>query len=129
MNKNNVAIAMFDNATAINVTFPVSGGKYTYMTLDKLEVGDKVLVDTPRAGLQVVEVTAVDVAWDIDAKFDYKFVVAKVDLAQYNKIQEALNEVREVIENERRAQARRAMTEQLGLKAGTVKKIQALTRL
>lgn len=129
MNKNNVAIAMFDTVTAVTVTFPVSGGTYTYMSLEQLEVGDKVLVDTPRAGLQVVTVTAVDVAWDIDAKYDYKFIVGKVDLTQYNKVQEALTEIREVIETERRAQARRAVTEQLGLKAAAVKKIHALTKL
>lgn len=128
MNKNNVAIAMFDNVTAITVTFEPSGGQYTYMSLDKLKVGDKVLVDTPRAGLQVVTVTAVDVSWDIDAKFDYKFIVGKVDLDRYNQVQVAIKEVKDTIEAERRNQARKAMVEQLGLKANTVKKITSLTR-
>lgn len=129
MNKNNVAIAMFDNVTAVTVTFPVSGGNYTYMSLEALEVGDKVIVDTPRAGLQIVEVTKVDVSWDVDAKYDYKFIVGKVDLTQYNKVQEAVAEVRETIEAERRNQARKAMVEHLGLKAATVSKIAKLTKL
>lgn len=129
MNKNNVAIAMFDNVTAVTVTFEPSGSQYTYMSLDKLEVGDKVLVDTPRAGLQVVTVAAVDVSWDIDAKFDYKFIVGKVDLDRYNQVQAAIKEVKETIEAERRNQARKAMVEQLGLKANVVKKIASITRL
>lgn len=129
MNKNNVAIALFDNVTAVVVTFPISGGRYTYMSLEELAVGDKVLVDTPRSGLQVVEVIEANVGWDIDAKYDYKFIVSKVDMDKYNQVKQAVEEVKAVIETERRAQARKAVTEQLGLKANTVKKIAALTKL
>lgn len=129
MNKNNVAVAMFENAKAVKVSFSPSNGTYTYMTLDDLTVGDSVIVDTPKAGLQVVTVVATDVSWDIDAQYNYKFIVGKVDLEQYTKINEAITEVRELIEQERRAAARKAMTEALGLKAATVAKIATLTRL
>lgn len=128
MNKNNVAIVMFDSAKAIEVTFPNSGGKYTYMTLrDDLEVGDKVVVDTPRSGLVVVTVTKVDADWDVDAQFSYKFIVDKVDTAQHAEIVEAVEEVKALIESERRAQARKAMVQGLGLKADLCKKISKVT--
>lgn len=129
MNKNNVAIALFETAAAIEVTFPRSGGLYTYMTLDEVAVGDKVIVNTPQAGLQVVTVTKVNADWDIDAKYDYKFIVGRVDMSRYEEIQGAVKEVKAVIESERRAAARKAMTDTLGLKAATVAKIGKLTRL
>lgn len=129
MNKNNVAIALFDNVTAVSVVFPNSNGVYTYMTMEELQVGDKVLVDTPRAGLVVVTVKEVDVSWDIDSKFSYKFIVDKVNMEKYERINQVVEEVRETIEAERKAQARKAVIEQLGLKANTVKRIAALTKL
>lgn len=128
MNKNNVAIAMFETAKAVEVTFANSGGKYTYMTLrDDLEVGDSVVVDTPRAGLTVVTVTKVDADWDIDAQFSYKFVVDKVNTAQHAEIVESIEEVKALIESERRKAARKAMVEGLGLKADLCKKIGKIT--
>lgn len=128
MNKNNVAIAMFETAKAVEVTFARSGGKYTYMTLrDDLEVGDKVVVDTPQAGLTVVAVTKVDADWDIDAQFNYKFIVDKVNTTQHAEIVESVEEVKALIEAERRKAARKAMVEGLGLKADLCKKVAKIT--
>lgn len=129
MNKNNVALAMLDNVKAVEVVFSPSNGRYTYMTLLDLEVGDKVVVDTPRSGLVVVTVAKTNVDWDIDAKFDYKFIVNKVDTAQYDAVNHAMAEVKSLIEAERKAQARKAVVEQLGLKASTVAKINKLVKL
>jgi hypothetical protein len=128
MNKNNVAIAMIEGAIAVNVTFEPSGGKYTYLSLQKLEVGDRVVVDTPRAGLTVVKVTAVDVGWDIDANFNYKFIVSKVDMAQYEQLTQAIEEVKDIIEAQRREAARKSMMEHLGLKASAVKSIEKVVK-
>lgn len=129
MNKNNVALAMLDNVKAVEVVFSPSNGRYTYMTLLDLEVGDKVVVDTPRSGLVVVTVAKTDVEWDIDARFDYKFIVNKVDTAQYDAVNHAMAEVKSLIEAERKTQARKAVVEQLGLKATTVAKINKLVKL
>ena len=119
---------MIEGAIAVNVTFEPSGGKYTYLSLQKLEVGDKVIVDTPRAGLTVVTVTAVDVGWDIDANFNYKFIVGKVDMTQYHELTEAIEEVKDIIESQRREAARQTMMAHLGLKASAVKKIEKVVK-
>lgn len=129
MNKNNVALALLDNVKAVEVVFSPSNGRYTYMTLLDLEVGDKVVVDTPRSGLVVVTVAKTNADWDIDARYDYKFIVDKVDTAQYDAVNNAMADVKALIEAERKAQARKAVVEQLGLKAATVAKINKLVKL
>lgn len=124
MQKSNMVLALLgDNVKAVEVTFPTSGGKYTYMTTLDLAVGDKVVVDTPRAGLQVVEVINADAEWDIDAKFVYKFIVSKVDTSYHEDLQVKINEVKEIVEQNRRDQARKAIVESLNLKAAQVKAI------
>lgn len=124
MQKSNMVLALLgDNVKAVEVTFPTSGGKYTYMTTLDLQVGDKVVVDTPRAGLQVVEVINADAEWDIDAKYVYKFIVSKVDTSYHEDLQVKINEVKEIVEQNRRDQARKAIVESLNLKAAQVKAI------
>lgn len=63
---------------------------YTYLVDKslKLVAGDRVLVDSPSKGLIVVYVAKVDdvAKVDLDASFDYKFIVQKVDTSAYDAI-------------------------------------------
>lgn len=130
MNKTNVAIALLNNVSAVEVLFTPSKGKYTYLAPDSmgLQVGDKVVVNTPASGFVVVEVTAVDTGWDIDEKYTYKFVVSKVDTSAYDKLNETIDKVREEIERNRKEQARHQIREMLNLKAETVARIESLNK-
>lgn len=130
MNKTNVAIALLDNVSAVEVTFPRSNGKYTYLAKDSLnlQIGDKVVVDTPQSGFVVVEVTQLNVGWDIDANYTYKFVVQRVDTGDYDKLNEAVAQVREDIERSRKEQAREQLRNMLNLKADTVARIAELNK-
>lgn len=67
-----------------------------------VEVGDRVVVDSPSKGLVVVEVVGTDKAprIDLDADFTYKWIVQKVELKAYEeqlereaKAMDALQEV------------------------------------
>lgn len=61
---------------------------YTYKCPDdiELELGDKVLVDSPRNGLCIATVVRKDDFADIDlnADFTYKWIVQKVDRTRYD---------------------------------------------
>lgn len=126
---NNVAIALLSNVTAINVRFERSGGLYTYLTKrTDIAVGDKVVVDTPRAGLVVVEVQKVGIEFDIDAHFEYKFIVDKVDLTANEELKETLQAVKLLIEEERKSARKAEVLATLGLKADLLTKIALLDK-
>lgn len=61
---------------------------YTYkaLTEDNVKPGDKVILDSPSDGLTVAMVVEVHQSprIDLDAQFDYKWIVGKVDLARYH---------------------------------------------
>jgi len=131
MNKNNIATALLNDVTAVEVKFPVSnGGTYTYLVHGNIELapGDKVVVNTPNANLQVVEVVKTDVEWDIDAKYSYKFIVQKLDLTAYNALNEAVDGVRAEIERNRKEAARAQVREMLQLKADAVARIADISK-
>jgi len=130
MNKTNIAIALLDNVTAVEVKFQTNGGTYTYLVHGDtvLEVGDKVVVNTPNANLQVVEVTKTDVQWDIDERYTFKFIVQKLDLTNYNAINEAVEGVRAEIERSRKEAARAQVREMLQLKADAVARIADISK-
>jgi hypothetical protein len=67
---------------------------YTYKTKDMdLKPGDRVIVESPQSntGLTIAVVHSIDPAprIDVDADFDYKWIVQRVDMAPYNAILEA----------------------------------------
>lgn len=68
-----------------------SGKAYTYKARleDKLQVGDYVVVDTPREGFKIVRVVGVDPSpvIDVNSPFEYKWVVQKIDTTTYDAIQ------------------------------------------
>lgn len=80
---------MQEGFTTIRVKFEGTQRLYTYKALleDKVKEGDYVVVDTPSAGLQLCEVHHVDRVpnIDVDADFDYKWIVQKVDRSKYDE--------------------------------------------
>lgn len=76
--------------TTIQVKFDNTPKTYTYKARCHIEIGDRVIVDTPRNGLTLVEVVGIDKAprIDIDADFTYKWIVQKVDRTDYDRIVE-----------------------------------------
>lgn len=85
MNKHYILALLDPTVRTVSVSFNGSFKSYTYKTRLELAVGDKVVVDTPQNGLQVVPVTAVHELPELDpgSATDYKWIVAKVDLTEY----------------------------------------------
>lgn len=127
MNKSNIAAALLSNVSAVEVVFTPSNGTYTYLAHNMdLEVGDRVVVDTPNSGMVVVTVKKVNVSWDVDAKYTYKFIVDKVDSSKHAELTEAMAEITAELEAARREQARAAMLANLNLKDAQLKAIKRL---
>lgn len=53
-----------------------------------VQAGDVVVVDSPKVGLKLANVVIVDASpqIDVDASFDYKWAVAKIDLNEYSNL-------------------------------------------
>lgn len=84
---------MIPDLRVVNVRFkdcngqPV-GREYSYKTMDaEVIVGDTVVVDTPSTGLQCVVVTKVTdaTALEVQSSINYKWIIQRVDMAEYNK--------------------------------------------
>ena len=94
-------------------------------------VGDMVVVDSPHDGLVVVAVSRIEVTKQ-EAKRGTKFVVAQVDMAEH--VQRGINDERKAelklsIEGRvRAAQARKLITDVLGLEDAEVMELEAIQR-
>lgn len=88
---------------------------YTYKAdlKDNIQVGDKVIVDSPTKGLHVVTVANVDKTprIDVSAPFDYKWIVQKVDTTLYNERLKKEEEFLESMEEVERAHQRQMLLE------------------
>lgn len=123
----NIPVALIEGLKAVTVVFnhPSKAG-YTYLSNFDVEVGDKVVVLPPNGVLTVVTVIGVEDTFNIEANYEYKFLVAKVDMEGYEALQEAIEEVRDIVEREVRGSARKQIIDALGLKQKTVAKINAV---
>lgn len=83
----NIAAIMRDDATTVEVSFGAVGEMpYTYITSVKLELEDYVVVPGKAGGFTVGKVVGVhdDLQLPPNADITYKWVVAKLDLTNYN---------------------------------------------
>ena len=94
MNQKHLLALLQSGYTTIEVVFNDNGAKsktYTYKARleDNIQVGDRVVVDSPSKGMTVVEVTAVHktAKIDLDAPFTYKWIVQKIDSTAYDETQ------------------------------------------
>ncbi|QDP52315.1 MAG: hypothetical protein Unbinned4162contig1001_15 [Prokaryotic dsDNA virus sp.] len=116
---------MSDKLTTVKVKFKDACGQpigknYTYCTDLDLNEGDEVVVDAPSTGMTVVVVTQVDKLPQLDpnARFNYKWIVSKVDVEAHDKRQEKYNEIAEQFQ-EIQAKAQKAkMINQLKVDLG-----------
>lgn len=106
----NAILALNEKFRFIKVRLANSAKTYTYKTIDdSIEVGDKVLVDSPSQGMVVVTVAEVCKAHEVDLneqRFKYKWIVQKIDLLAY----ETLLKAEEAVE-QRVAKAKIAKTQ------------------
>lgn len=109
MNEVNVLLADREDFKFITAVFAPYTGKntYTYKTLLDVKVDDFVLVDTPSNGYQVVQVREVLSALEVDleVKFEYKWLIQKVDLEHYDKVIAMEKEVRSVVNKSKNKRA------------------------
>lgn len=95
-------------------------GLYSFKTFDrKIKKGDYVIVPTDtRHGLTVVRVEATDIEPDFDSRLDYKWIVGKVDLADFDKIrsqeEDAIVRIQAAEKRKRREELRKALEEDSG---------------
>ena len=119
MNELNILLADNEDFKFVTVVFaPYTGtNTYTYKTLLDVEVDDFVVVHTPSRGYQVVKVLEVlsPLEVDLEAKYEYKWLVQKVDLEHFDKVMATEKEVRAVVNKSKNkraiAEARAAILE------------------
>lgn len=131
MNLNNAYAILQDNAFTVQVRFfggggAVTAGKtYTYLCdIAGIQVGDHALVMVDAGDLSLpkaVQVVSVDKEIDADllGAIDYKWIVQKIDYADYERKMEEANELNEKIvklkRDSARAQLKAALVNALGL--------------
>jgi len=69
----------------VGIVFTPDGQAYTYKTDLDLAVGDRVVVNTPNTGLQIVTVKEVHDTPQLDGGFDYTWIVQKIDFTNYKR--------------------------------------------
>ena len=110
----NILLASNPAFKFVTVEFRTSQTPYTYKTTLDVEEGDTVVVDTPRSGLTCALVTSVLKLEEVDAtKYDYKWVVSKVDLEYYKQVTELQSKVVKTINDSKRTKMLKEMKAQL----------------
>lgn len=90
----------------VAVTFHGSNQVYHYKTVLDVAEGDIIVVDTPSSGMTCVTVKAIVDALDIDLdKYNYKWVVQKVDTEHYETMQSREKEAKTLLLKHRQQKA------------------------
>lgn len=112
MNPKHIVSLLQGAYTTVEVRFEPVGKLYTYKTRLKLVKGDWVIVVVNHV-VKVVEVVNVHAAprIDFDAPYDYKWIVQKVDFANYNKILEEEEGIKHHLDTLDRLQKRSTLLE------------------
>lgn len=89
MNDINLLLSQNKAFRFVKVEFSTNSTRlYTYKTIDDIEVGDTVIVDTPSEGFKAVKVVKVSLPHEevTERDFQYKWIVQKVDTSRYEEI-------------------------------------------
>lgn len=119
----NLFLSQNEDLKLVKVTFAGSTKKYTYKTLLSVEEGDKVVVDSPRDGMVMVDVTEVTPAIESDLNFSYnlKWIVQVVDTTHYEECAEMESKLNKELNKIKAQKARKELLaeakESLGTKA------------
>lgn len=126
MNQKHLLSLLQNDFTTVDVVFEssmqdsfgraVSQSKtYTYKAnlKDDIQEGDKVVVDSPSKGLCVVTVVSVDKTprIDVNAPFDYKWIIQKVDTSRYDEMLKKEGQFLEAMAEVERAHQRQLLLE------------------
>jgi hypothetical protein len=111
-----VSLVMAEELYAVTVEFSKGGTPYTYKSQAEIAVGARVVVDSPTNGLVVVTVTGCSKGLDTSTtKFaSYKWVVAVVDLTEYNRLRDLESSMIEKSKAKKRLDEARKQLEELG---------------
>lgn len=115
---NEIALAIKEDITTCGVKFLDNGGftsgkEYTYLTNVELTVGDKVVVKA-NGRIAICEVTRYDGdAPIIDDKYEYGFIIQRVDTTQYEKNQTDFTALKSEIRRRMMKAKRQQMREQI----------------
>lgn len=119
MNKHYI-LSLFDSGLkTVAAVFKGGSQVYTYKTHTDFTVGDYAIVHTPSNGFQVVQITQVHDTPDLDpdSRVDYKWIVQKLDVTEYDKLvardEELAVKVKDAQRNAHREQARAALLSQI----------------
>ena len=121
MNEVNALLAENEDFKFVECVFaPYTGQRtYTYKTTLDLAEDDFVVVDTPSNGLAIVQVRSIKDFYDVnhDVRYQYKWVVQKVDTAAYEeavKLEETLMaQVNKVKRKQKRKEIQETMLGQM----------------
>lgn len=112
------------------VQFPTSSKNYHYKTILDVQPGDKVVVDAPSTGYTVLDVVEVIPALETELSYNFqiKWVVDKVDVEQYEKVQLMEREATKTLNQLKYTRRRKELLEDLKSEVGaegieTVKKL------
>jgi hypothetical protein len=134
VNKSNLTFifaAMLPELIAVKVAYPNTPNRsYTYKALQSQNIvkGDKVVVDSPNSGLTVVEVVSVGTIDDIDPDLynGYKWIVGKVDMADYAAVTAKEVAFRDKVAELQRVARRKAAIEKVADQVGGLAELQKL---
>ena len=130
MNELNILLAANKDFKFVTCIFaPFTGhNRYTHKTLLDIKEEDFLVVDTPSKGLQVVQVRKVltPLEVDLEVKFEYKWVVQKLDLEHYNKVETMEKEVRRAVNTSKNSRALADARRAMGIDAVTIAKLTKL---
>jgi hypothetical protein len=125
--------AIQTNYTTVRVKYDKNGVLYTFKVLRDLilEPGDLVLIESTRGFFRTVEVVSVDKNPDIDyeAPFEYKWIVSKVDLSDYQNIKQREQQILDKIEFLKRQQKQQSVIDASGLLGVHISNLQMLGKM
>lgn len=116
-----------------NVAQPVHAQKvYTYKTNLEVAQDDYVVVQSPDGKFETVRVVEVDVA--VTSQYEYKWIVAKLDMAPFEEVKAIEAEVKKILQDTERKKLEAIRTAQLKEELGEegleqVKKAVSRTRI
>jgi hypothetical protein len=123
MNMHNAAVALLsEELIAVKVRFKWSNGElspkqYSYVSTIDLQVGDEAVVNSPFGGYKVVVVEEVTTPGiHIDADFESKFIVQRVDKEADEARQKAVAELKRELSEQERQKALKKLKKAFGIK-------------
>jgi SepF-like predicted cell division protein (DUF552 family) len=119
---NFIFASLLPDVIAVKVKFKSTSQYYTYKALTSMgiEVGDTVVVDSPSSGMTLVEVKEVEDFKTLDPSLynGYKWIVGKLNVADYTSVREREEKFRAQLEELRTKAKHKAMLTKLAEEVG-----------